>query len=1431
MQAVTIKTETNGPVQSITAHEITRQDPTRTSALRRAFARDAAKRFRELRGVIRRAIVEEDVFGLRAPRPGDVTITTLQMSTPGRRAFAFGTSQAKIDGFMDWVRDQEAAGILETTRRTQLGVSVQGAWSDTYIQSGYRRGIMRARQELKGQGFPVPGLEESGGIDAVFNQPFHIDRVGLLYSRTFNDLQGITTAMDSQIGRVLAQGMAEGRNPIDIARLLTKTISGPVGGLGLTDTLGRFVPAERRAKMLARTEVIRAHHEATIQEYRNWAVEDVIVRVEWATAGANVCPDCADLEGQIFTLDQIQGMIPLHPQCRCVAIPVKAKPGDVPRADPATDVRPSDEAVLARPPGAYPTPNPAGVDTLQQYQIEGQWTAERVELHDSIIKKHLEGHVAQDAPVFNVMGGGPASGKSTALRHLGLDDAKKYVQIDVDEIKKLLPEFNPLVKAGNMNAGTFVHEESSYLSKIITDKALDARFNVVFDGSGDGSLEKIIAKLEHYASRGHKVVGHYVTVDVEAAVARNIDRAKRIGRLVPEDLLRELHEGVSRIFEEVIERGLFEEATLWDTNGPKLLQVMSSRGKDITIMNNEAWLRFTKKGWENLANPSFIMGAPLETEVVNEWLKANGAREWKAAKRPKAFKKAPFKECFRNATHVVMDHPEKYAYVEGYAYPADMGGQGFLHGWAVDIKTGMVVDTTWLNTETTRYYGIMYNREKYFAHIVRTDRFGVLGAGTRASAKILAEGLPEGMVARTAHARVAPAFEGVIPPTQKLARTPYTSIVEARKDFKVSYNIRRLEGVRKGDSIGLARLDEIADTLERDIFGKYPALQEKIFAEQRRTQLKSLALDQTRLTPLGRAGTGADAVYYGPLKEIRIGGRAMRQIRDQLSMKGPQSHVVGTGMRMTFRHEYGHHVQNQFLSSAQRLAWEDFYEANKRLFQRRVSRYSITNADEAFAEAFSAITSPKYGTSTATTLPRKIEKLLDELLGAPGASATERTVFRVRLLRESRVFASVAEAEETLRTMRVGVVGDTGKALSKADKLKRMTRVADEFDNIEAAVPGLRAHFEHRFVGVELSGGFVESMEGNKLLGFYRTSSSEIHMSKLAIRKKPLLAMGGNTFNVASDFSGVFRHEYGHHVWFKGLTGNQRLKFINYTKANRKIFGHKVSHYAGTNTKEAFAETFSAYTSPIYDRTAAFGTRHRLPQVIEELMDDLMGGFKRVGTIEEVAVVAEETEAFVASLPSRVEHGAARKEVLKRIKEAKKIEKAMRDPFATPFRFYNADQVNQNVVKYALADRKPTGAIKRELDKLVKRSKKSTYDTISYRGTVVDKGFSKGIQTQLTRDSNAIVSMKMRNPSSWTNSSSTAWDFAKEGGFRFEKGAKGMESVLMEVRVPRGTRVAQLDIAFGVGREHVLGSNYLIDIVEVKRFRGGWKIIGEVRVP
>jgi SPP1 gp7 family putative phage head morphogenesis protein len=287
-------------------------DPTHTLTLRRQFSAEMYKRFRDLKGVIRQAIVEQDVLGLSGgQRPAAQARSTGRAGTltpPGHQAFAFNPTESKIQGFMDWLDEQEQEGVLETIRDPQVGTGRKNPWTNTYIQSAYKKGLSRGRDELVNANYPVPDLEESGGLDTVFHQPIHADKVGSIYARAFNELKGVTDAMDQQISRELASGVAEGINPKQMA----KRINDRVDKIGLT-----------RARTLARTETIRAHHVATVQEYRNWSVEGVKVKAEWETAGdERVCPICLALEDRTYTPNEIEPMIPRHPNCRCLALPV-----------------------------------------------------------------------------------------------------------------------------------------------------------------------------------------------------------------------------------------------------------------------------------------------------------------------------------------------------------------------------------------------------------------------------------------------------------------------------------------------------------------------------------------------------------------------------------------------------------------------------------------------------------------------------------------------------------------------------------------------------------------------------------------------------------------------------------------------------------------------------------------------------------------------------------------------------------------------------------------------------------------------------------------------------------------------------------------------------------------------------------------------------
>ena len=302
---------------STASTQLSRIDPTRTLSLRNSFARDMNRRFNDIIADIRTAVVKEDVFGL-------TPTTFARGNTPGRKAFVYPSLSERIAAFMEWIDRLVENNVLENRVGARFGTATEAAWTRFYVRLGYEQGIRRARQELIKARYQVPLIDASGGIPAIMRQPTHNERLGILIRRTNMELKGVTDAMKQQINRVLSQAMMQGKNAKQIASLLVKTIGGPT--LELTDSLGRFIPAKRRAQMIARTELIRTFAGAVVQEYRLWGILGARVKAEILTAGDDrVCARCHEFEGKIFTLDEIDGLIPAHVQCRCLILPVSQR--------------------------------------------------------------------------------------------------------------------------------------------------------------------------------------------------------------------------------------------------------------------------------------------------------------------------------------------------------------------------------------------------------------------------------------------------------------------------------------------------------------------------------------------------------------------------------------------------------------------------------------------------------------------------------------------------------------------------------------------------------------------------------------------------------------------------------------------------------------------------------------------------------------------------------------------------------------------------------------------------------------------------------------------------------------------------------------------------------------------------------------------------
>lgn len=237
---------------------------------------------------------------------------------------------------------------------------------------------------------------------------------------------------------------------------------------------------------------------------------------------------------------------------------------------------------------------------------DGQLTPEREELHKQIIDKFLEGKTpATGTPQLTMMGGGPASGKSTMIKEGFVKDpdtSSDTIKIDPDAIKAVLPEYKSMVEAGDKSASGFVHEESSALAKRLYSVALSEGINVTYDGTGDGSTKSVMKKVNAAKAQGYEIVGEYATCDIDEAIRRADARGKQTGRYVNHDYLKACHAKVTDIAYECSPQ--FDKINVYDISGDIKLIATGGNGKHLTAVDTAGFNSFMSKGQKFITLPN-----------------------------------------------------------------------------------------------------------------------------------------------------------------------------------------------------------------------------------------------------------------------------------------------------------------------------------------------------------------------------------------------------------------------------------------------------------------------------------------------------------------------------------------------------------------------------------------------------------------------------------------------------------------------------------------------------------------------------------------------------------------------------------------------------------------------------------------------------------
>lgn len=263
------------------------QDLTNTTTLhRREFAPALTKRFRRLKGLIRTtAGYENDAFELSAAEP--------------REEFRFEEDEEAVEAFELWLQAAIAQEVLERVplRRVERGQH----YTASFLRSAYLRGLQGAERRLNDAGVEV----SDSNIGAMFNMPIHQRTVQTVYTRAYENLEGITEDMQASIRDELSAALSQGWNPRKAATQLNREVD----DIGIT-----------RARTLSRTEISNAYNTASARRYsQSGAVEKVDILT------SDPCPICKALATNgPYPVSEAAGLIPgrTHPRCVCSIAPV-----------------------------------------------------------------------------------------------------------------------------------------------------------------------------------------------------------------------------------------------------------------------------------------------------------------------------------------------------------------------------------------------------------------------------------------------------------------------------------------------------------------------------------------------------------------------------------------------------------------------------------------------------------------------------------------------------------------------------------------------------------------------------------------------------------------------------------------------------------------------------------------------------------------------------------------------------------------------------------------------------------------------------------------------------------------------------------------------------------------------------------------------------
>ena len=203
-------------------------------------------------------------------------------------------------------------------------------------------------------------------------------------------------------------------------------------------------------------------------------------------------------------------------------------------------------------------------------QIEITSSLQRNHGHAKAKNKLFKGEPKAEKKVIFVMGK-PGSGKSV-VEAIPLIKKNKAILLDVDEAKKLFPEFD-----GGKGSGV-VHEESTKVIGRLTERIMENGQNVVFPVVG-ANLDNLLNKIKAFKDVGYDVRLHNIDIPGDESYRRAFVRYLNTGRLIPHEYLLSIGDKPNIVYNQIKKLGVL--------NGYKKTNNFVKRGEKPILIENE----------------------------------------------------------------------------------------------------------------------------------------------------------------------------------------------------------------------------------------------------------------------------------------------------------------------------------------------------------------------------------------------------------------------------------------------------------------------------------------------------------------------------------------------------------------------------------------------------------------------------------------------------------------------------------------------------------------------------------------------------------------------------------------------------------------------------------------------------------------------------